>query len=229
MPQLGAGHPSVCRGGGRGLVLLRPGSSCRSWAATVHCQWPGQPPHQKQAEKTPDPPACPGPRAHVCSSPRDSACRDLRRWCCRWCLAPGVQGWAGVSPWPASQPAPSSEWCASDTLCPEASGQARRGVLDTRGPGGRSWPVPRDPGPGSVAKHLEASRPREGLLSSLHRMLLCPHWPRWLQGHSGPQRPRWGWGGSTRRAGEASARVSGTRPGRGGCDGSQSCRAALGP
>ena len=60
---------------------------------------------------------------------------------------------------PAGQPAPSSERCASNTLCPEASGQARRGVLDTRGLGGRSWPVPGDPDPGSVAKHLEASRP----------------------------------------------------------------------
>ena len=27
---------------------------------------------------------------------------------------------------------------------------------DEVGPGGRSWPVPGDPGPGNVAKHLEA-------------------------------------------------------------------------
>lgn len=79
-------------------------------------------------------------------------------------------------------------------------------MLDTRGPGGRSWPVPGDPGPGSVAKHLEASHPREGLLTSLHHMPLCPHRPRWLQGAPFPHRPRWGWGGSTRLAGETSAR-----------------------
>ena len=60
-PQLGAGHPSMCQGGGRGLVPLRPGSSCRRWAATVRFQWPGQRPHQKQAGKTREPPACPGP------------------------------------------------------------------------------------------------------------------------------------------------------------------------
>lgn len=101
-PQLRASHSSVCRGGGQGLVPLRPGSSCRRWAATVHCQWPGQPPHQKQAGKTPEPPACPGPRAHVCSTPGDSACTDLRWWCCSWCSPPGVQGWAGVTPRPAS-------------------------------------------------------------------------------------------------------------------------------
>lgn len=65
-------------------------------------------------------------------------------------------------------------------------------MLDTRGPGGRSWPVLRDPGPGSVAKHLEASALR-GALKQL-RPCCCVHTgPGVLQGHSGPQRPRWGW------------------------------------
>ena len=44
----------------------------------------------------------------------------------------------------AGQLAPHSEQCASNTLCPEASGQARRGMLDTQGPTGPSWPVPGD-------------------------------------------------------------------------------------
>lgn len=93
-PQLGAGHPRVCRGGGRGLVPLRPGSSCRRWAATVRWQWPGQTPHQKRAGETPEPPACPGPRGLSLYRPEAVVLRLL--------FPSRGPGWAGVTPRPAS-------------------------------------------------------------------------------------------------------------------------------
>lgn len=86
-------------------------------------------------------------------------------------------------------------------------------MLDTRVAQGQVLAVPRDPGPGSVAKHL-GLRFRGALKQPSHRMLLCHTGP----GGSGaqwPPEPRWGWEGSRTALGKASARVSSTSPWKG--------------